>query len=212
MPFSPDDFFAVFARHNAAIWPLQILAHLAGVALFGLVLRRGGVSARIVLPVLAVLWLLNGIGYHLLHFSAINPLAPAFAALFIAEAVALALAARAAPGMVFEAGTAARKLAALALMVFALALYPLWSALGPHPYPASPAFGVAPCPTAIFTIGMLLPGPFRKLAWLLLLPGLRAAIGGSAAVLLQVPQDFGLIAALAILLVVAARERRPARP
>lgn len=39
--------------------------------------------------------------------------------------------------------------------------------------------------------------------WLLILPGLRAAVGGSASILLGVPQDFGLLAALALLILLA---------
>jgi hypothetical protein len=66
-----------------------------------------------------------------------------------------------------------------------------------------PAFGVAPCPTTIFTIGFLLMGSWRVVRWLLFLPGLWAAVGGSAAILLGVPQDFGLLAALALLIVLA---------
>jgi hypothetical protein len=39
--------------------------------------------------------------------------------------------------------------------------------------------------------------------WLLILPGLWAAVGGSAAILLGVPQDFGLLASLALLILLA---------
>jgi len=66
-----------------------------------------------------------------------------------------------------------------------------------------PAFGVAPCPTTIFTIGILLTGSWRVVRWLLILPGLWAAVGGSAAILLGVPQDFGLLASLALLILLA---------
>ncbi|NNU81775.1 hypothetical protein HMH01_15145 [Halovulum dunhuangense] len=64
-------------------------------------------------------------------------------------------------------------------------------------------FGVAPCPTTIFTIAMLLMGSWRAVRWLLTLPGLWAAVGGSAAILLGVPQDFALLAALLLLLLFA---------
>ena len=40
-------------------------------------------------------------------------------------------------------------------MLYALA-YPLIDALTGHEFPAAPVFGVAPCPSAIFTAGLLL--------------------------------------------------------
>lgn len=66
-----------------------------------------------------------------------------------------------------------------------------------------PAFGVAPCPTTIFTVGVLMTGPWRMVRWLLAVPFLWALVGGSAAVLPAVPQDTGLIATAAVLGAVA---------
>lgn len=51
------------------------------------------------------------------------------------------------------------------LILYALIGYPAFGYFAGHHYPSVPVFGVAPCPTTIFTIG------------------------GSAAVLLSVPQD-----------------------
>ena len=60
-------------------------------------------------------------------------------------------------------------------------------------------FGVAPCPTVIFTLALLLLSNAR---WrLVFIPLLWSAVGGSAAVLLAVPQDYGLILAGALLLI-----------
>jgi hypothetical protein len=91
-----------------------------------------------------------------------------------------------------------RTLAGLGLAAFAALLYPAFGWLAGHVYPATPVFGVAPCPTTIFTIGLLLLGTWRVARWLLIIPSLWALIGGSAAVLLDVPQDFGLIATVLV--------------
>ena len=69
----------------------------------------------------------------------------------------------------------------------------------------TPVFGVAPCPTTIFTLGMLLPS---NAAWpLFVIPLVWSVIGGSAAVLLVVPQDYGLIldGAIAAMLIITRR-------
>ena len=73
------------------------------------------------------------------------------------------------------------------MIVYAMLLYPAIGALAGQSYPAVPVFGVAPCPLVIFTFGVLLladPLPLR----LLIVPLLWSLVGGSAALLLQVPQ------------------------
>jgi len=56
-------------------------------------------------------------------------------------------------------------------------------------------FGVAPCPTTIFTIGMLLLARGRWVVWLSIIPLLWSLVGLAAALQLGIPEDFGLPAA-----------------
>lgn len=203
MPFTTEQFFEVFVRYNQAIYPWQVIAVLAGVTAVALLWRDTRLATVGVLLVLAAMWLVNGIGYHWLHFAPINPVARLFAAVFVAEALLLAWAALARTGLRLRPGGDLVSILGLVCIVFALAVYPALGWLAGHRYPAVPMFGVAPCPTTIFTIGVLLQGPWREVRWLLVIPGLWAAIGGSASVLLAVPQDFGLLAALLVLLAVA---------
>ncbi len=70
-----------------------------------------------------------------------------------------------------------------------------------------PLLGTAPCPTTIFTIGILLLGRWGAVRWLLVIPLAWSAIGGSAAIMLGVPQDFGLFAAGMIAAVFALGHR-----
>ena len=56
-------------------------------------------------------------------------------------------------------------------------------------------FGVAPCPTTIFTFGILLWATKSVPAYLLVIPLLWSIVGMSAAVNLRVPQDYGLVVA-----------------
>jgi hypothetical protein len=74
-------------------------------------------------------------------------------------------------------------------------LYPLLGIASGHAYPRAPTFGVTPCPTAIFTFGVLLLAQGAVPARLLVLPTLWAAVGVSAAVQLGVREDLGLAAA-----------------
>ena len=91
----------------------------------------------------------------------------------------------------FDATAGARAAVGVALIVFALIAYPAWSYMAGHRYPAMPTFGL-PCPTTIFTIGVLafLVKPYPRSA--LVVPVLWCLVGVQAAFLLGVPQDFGL--------------------
>lgn len=107
-------------------------------------------------------------------------------------------------------GSRPKAVAGAALIVFALVVYPVWSAYAGHPYPATPTFGL-PCPTTIFTIGMLCfavpPTPRSPL----IVPLLWCLVGAQAAFLLGVQPDLGLIAAGAVsvaLLATAGRQLR----
>ena len=66
-------------------------------------------------------------------------------------------------------------------------LYPLIVLVGAHPYPRVPTFGV-PCPTTIVTVGFLLLVRGR-IATAQCCARDWAAIGGSGALLLDVPAD-----------------------
>jgi len=72
-------------------------------------------------------------------------------------------------------------------------LYPLLGIATGHRYPELPMFGITPCSVTIFTFGMLLltsrPPPIA----LLVIPVLWSLMGGSAAILLNVQQDWLLL-------------------
>lgn len=198
MPFTQEEFFNVFATYNAAIWPLPLLTYLLGVAAVGLTFWPSRVATVLISAILALMWLVNGAAYHWSFVSGINPLARGFGIVFVIQALLLVGAPFVRTSFRIAAQRDARTVAGLGLVAFAALVYPALGWLAGHAYPAAPVFGVAPCPTTIFTIGLLLLGTWKVARWLLVIPALWAAIGGSAAVLLDVPQDFGLIAALLV--------------
>lgn len=213
MPFSVDEFLGVFVRYNEAIWPAQVLAYLAALVAIAQLCWVHPWQAKIVTWILAAMWAINGVGYHWLFFTVVNPAAWLFGVAFGVQAVALAASTYQFPQLWFRVGRDATSALALLLVAFATIAYPIWGWLAGHVYPASPAFGVAPCPTTIFTIGILLLGTWSVVRWLLIIPVLWAGVGGSAALMLNVPQDYGLIAALLIALAVMARRWfNPSRP
>jgi hypothetical protein len=203
MPFTVEQFLGVFSTYNLAVWPLQVLALLAGLVVIFLIFRPGRHGATIIAAVLSAMWLVNGIGYHWTFFAAINPVARIFAAVFVLEAIILGAAAITRRDLRFQASRSPVSIFGLVCIIYAVVLYPLIGWLAGHRYPAIPMFGIAPCPTTLFTIGVLLQARWREVRWLTVTPGLWAGVGGSASFLLGVPQDYALFAALAGLVFLA---------
>jgi hypothetical protein len=192
IPFSRDQFFGVFVTYNEAIWPAQLVAIGLAVLTVSALWLHPQTKRVVIFGVLATLWAWTGIVYHLLFFAAINGAAIGFGALFVIQALVLGAFALGRGTLVFDRMAPGRAWALL-LIVYAILLYPLLGILSGHPYPATPTFGVTPCPLVIFTFGMLLFLRGRAPWSLLIIPLLWSVIGGSAAFILSVPQDWLLL-------------------
>jgi Family of unknown function (DUF6064) len=204
-PFTIEEFLGVFAAYNTAIWPLQIVAYCAGLlAVAGLWLKRLR-NGWLIPAVLAMLWACNGIGYHFLYFSTINLLAYGFAAFFVLQAILFAASATTVNRIWFDVDSDLRSGAGLAFVLYALLIYPVLGMLAGHGLMAGPMFGVAPCPTTIFTIGMLLLARGTWVPWLSVIPFLWSLVGLAAALQLGIPEDLGLPVAGLMLLIALAR-------
>ena len=171
LPFAQDDFFSVFARYNTAVWSLILAFYVLGAACVALLFRPSRFATLFISLTLAAMWLVNGAGYHWTFFRAINPAAALFAAVFVLQAGLLVFMPLRSRRLRFAVRRDARSAVGLLLALFATVIYPLWGWLAGHVWPGMPAFGVAPCPTTIFTIGMLLMGSWQVVRWLLILPG-----------------------------------------
>jgi hypothetical protein len=193
LPFTQTQFIEVMARYNQAVTPLQIgLVFLGLSAYVALIVRRRD-SDRVISAGLAGLWLWAGIVYHAMFFRAINAAATLFAAAFIAAALAF-LWAGLRGRLVFDVKSRTRRIAGHALIAYALIGYPLLSLLLGREFAQLPTFGL-PCPTTIFTIGMLAfaAPPVPRFVFAIRVAG--ALIGAQAAFLLGVYEDLGLLVA-----------------
>jgi hypothetical protein len=195
LPFTSDVYFSLFETYNRAIWPAQVVAYALGIAVLLLALRPvaedGG---RIALAVLSAFWLWNGVVYHLIYFLQINFAALGFGVLFVLQGVLLAGSAlRGRHPLRFSADLFGWS--GLFFALFALAVYPLAGWLAGHGWPRAAVFGIAPSPTVIFTLGMLLMAQGRAPLSLAAIPFLWSLVGGSAFFLLGAPEDLSLLLA-----------------
>lgn len=209
LPFSRDEFFAVFASYNTTVWPAQVLLYALALGLVALAMRGRRPGGRAVSVGLGLLWIWTGVVYHWWQFTAVNRPAWAFGALFVIQ------------GGLFVAHGVGRRplefgrprgwagwLGGL-LVTYALIVYPLLG-LAEHPAREVPFLGV-PCPTTILTLGLLFWAVRPVPRHLLLIPLAWAFVGSTAVFLLGVPQDVGLLVA-GLLGLLLLRRSVPGRP
>lgn len=194
VPFTAEQFLDVFARFNVAIWPTQLGAYVLGLAAVLLAVRGGSLARSGVPALLAGAWAFVGAAYHLAFFSRLNPAATVFGVAFIVQALLLTEAAFR-RRLSFGFYQTARALVGFAFVAYAAIAYPLLAASSGHAYPRTPMFGVTPCPTTIFTFGVLLLANGPVPVWLLVIPFLWSLVGVSAAVQLGIREDLGLVVA-----------------
>jgi hypothetical protein len=192
MPFTVDQFFEIFKTYNTAIWPMQIVAYILGVICVVLAFGETGGYSRINSGILAFFWIWIGIVYHTIHFSKINTTAGIFGILFIFQGMLLFSVGTLLKKVTFRFSLKPLPIIGTCFIIYAMVIYPALSIYFGHPYPRSPVFGVAPCPTTIFTFGILLLAAKPVPGYLLIIPLLWSFVGMSAAVNLGVPQDYGL--------------------
>jgi len=178
-PFSSEQFFGVFASYNLAVWPLQVAFNVVAISLVILAFA-GWRRAGLVIPVvLAVFWIWMGVVYHWIHFSTINPAARVFAVAFVIEGALLTLWGLRGPSPRFAPEPDAYGVVGGVLIFYALAVYPMLGIALGHTYPAQPTFGL-PCPTTIFTVGLLLWASPKVPWWLLVIPASWSIVGMTA--------------------------------
>lgn len=193
LPFTRDQFLSVFVTYNHAIWPIQIGAYLLGGIAVALLFWRPRGGNRVIAAVLTAMWLWTAAAYHALFFARNNNAAYLFAAFFAIQGGCLLCEGCYRGRIHFSARSGPVAWLGLGFVAYAAILYPLIGMVSSHPYPAMPMFGVTPCPVTIFTFGMLLATVPPLSRWLLVIPLAWSLIGGSAAILLDVPQDWFLL-------------------
>jgi hypothetical protein len=208
LPFTKEQFFDLFAAYNVELWPALIALWIASVVVSVRLLSSSHSPDRWTSALLAAHWVWSALAYHAGFFTRINPAAWVFAALFILQGAAL-----------FRVGVVQARLSfspwrnswapvAWALIAYSL-VYPAINAVEYLSVSRIPAFGV-PCPTTIFTAGMLMLATPRS--WSLsVVPVIWSVIAGSAAFQLGVHADYALPFAGAVLVIFSTRRSSAAR-
>lgn len=198
LPFDRDQFLNLFADYNISIHPAGVVAYALGCAAVVMIFFAGRRRGLFICLILSVMWIWTGFVYHGLFFTRINPAAVLFAILFVLQGLLFIRAGIKAKDISFGPARDVLSLFGAFLILYAMLIYPVAGMLHGERYPAAPMFGVTPCPVTLFTFGFLFMAdpPFPK--GLAVVPFLWTAVGGSAAILLNMPQDWLLLALLPV--------------
>jgi hypothetical protein len=150
--FSSRSYYRLIESYNAAIWPAHFLALVAGVIVLGAIARPRQNLQRIAGLVLAATWGWVAWAYHLERYAEINTAAPYFAAAFAVQALLLCW-------LAFKPGNAvpAPQPLALGLTGLAICACPLLAlARDNGEWRQVEVFGIAPDPTVVATLAVLL--------------------------------------------------------
>lgn len=195
--FSQRSYYRLIALYNEAVWPAHLLALACGLAVIFCIARPGTRTRRSALLVLAVAWAWIAWAYHLQRYADINTAGPWFALAFGVQALLLCFMALRSHG---AAPARLQKHVALGLAGLAVVAYPLLAPGSGRGWGQAEVFGIAPDPTAIATLGVLLACRAHPVAWLI--PLAWCAVSGATLMELRVGYAW-LLPTFAILAVAA---------
>ena len=188
--FSPRIYYRLLESYNHDIWPLQFVSVAMGIVFLLLWQNSSKTASRIAIALIALCWLWVAWAYHWQRYAHINWAASYFALAFVAQAFLL-----------FWLGVvrvkfrrykvpAIRQKVGLTLVIFALFCYPL---LGPalgRSWSQAEIFGMAPDPTALAMLGILLLYQARPLWWLYPVPVIWCLLSGATLWAMYSPEYF----------------------
>jgi len=205
--FTLSQFLEMISRYNLTIWPLQLVAYGLGLLAVLLAIWSTQHSGKIIFAILALFWLWNGMVFNLAYFSPLYPMALVFVFLFVMEAVILVFAGVFKGRFTFRLKVDIYGVVGALLVVYSMAGYLAIEALLGRGYPSSLPFGLAPCPTTVFTLGILLWSE-KKPAWYILAIPILYSLSGVIPIWKGIIEDIGLVASgLTMLYVVSKWDR-----
>lgn len=201
--FSPRTYYRLFELYNADIWPAQIVASVLGVAILVLLHRGGDGRGRVIAAILGACWLWIAWAFHGARYATINWAAVYVAVGFAGEGLLIVWAGLIRNRMLVPADGQGVDRVGLAVVLFALVGQPLIGPLVGREWSQVEVFGVAPDPTAVATLGVLLCVAGRAFWLLAALPIAWCVVTGTT--LWTMGSVDALVAPLAVVICVVWR-------
>ena len=209
--FAPRTYYRMLERHNEAVWPGQIISVGMGLGILALLprpsLRRGAIIA----VAMGILWAWIAWSFLWTRYAGISWAMKYIVPLFVVESLLLLWTGIVRRQLSFQLRSDIRGVLGVGLFALAVILYPIMAAIFGRPLQQAEVFGIAPDPTVIATLGLLLLADGGRPWPLLVIPTLWCLITGATLWALQSPETFVTLGA-AILGVAAAGSRRSLEP
>jgi len=164
--FSADTYYRLFELYNESIWPAHLGVLIGSALWMYLLIRPKAWSSKLLFISLGTAWLWIAWGYHLSHFATINWAAIYYAFGFAIEGILLILAGGFGKASLISFDTNWASRVGAGLIGLGLILQPLIGLLSGRPSTQAELFALAPDPTVIATLGLLLLAD--QMRWLLL--------------------------------------------
>lgn len=198
--FSPRTYYRLIERYNLAIWPAHLFALALGLTIAALLSRTTPGRSRVVAALLAALWAWVGWVFVATRYATINWAASWLAGLFAVEVLLLGWLGVVTGQLCFRWEKDERSRFGAALFAASLCLYPL---LGPalgRGWAQSELFGIAPDPTVLATIGLLLlaRGSPRVRGAVLAPPVVWCLLSGATLLAMGSPEAWIVLGALVV--------------
>jgi hypothetical protein len=200
--FSPRTYYRLLELYNLAVWPWHIPAIALGLVILATWLRGRARQGRIIAAILAACWLWVAWAYLVRRYDTINWAASYFAGGFAAEVVLLIWTGLVRNRLRLRPAADLPGITGLGIFLLALLAWPLIGPLVGRPWVQAEIFGIAPDPTVVATLGVLVVADRTR--WeLLTIPLLWCAISGATLWTMQSPDALLMptVALLALLVV-----------
>lgn len=206
--FSPRTYYRLYELYNAAIWPAQVVALGLGLAIWVLLRRLTASRERAIAAILAGCWLWVAIAFHARRYATINWAAAYFAAAFALEAALLIWFGVVRGRLSFDRSVDLATRAGRGIFLFALVIEPPVGPLLGRRWRGVEIFGVAPDPTAIATLGILLLAGGGGQWALFVVPAVWCAVSGATLLAMKSPDSWIPPLAGALTVALAIRHER----
>ena len=192
LSFSVDEFMLVLENYNLAIWPLQIFIYiLIGIAVF-FSFKSTNYTPKIVLSILAFLWLFNGIVFSYFFWAPSHIFGYFFSVFCVLQGILFLYSIKKSDITIRNANKTFT-IIGIIFVIYATIGYQVFGYFLGHIYPAFFPAGLVPCPTTILTFGIFLiinniPIKYYVIPFIFSLGGFMVAYYG-------IYEDVGLIIA-----------------
>ena len=205
--FSPRTYYRMLERHNESVWPVHILTLLLGVGLAAMVPRSPSWQGRVISITLILLWVWVSWAFLWQRYAPINWAVTYLIPLLALEALLLLWIGVLKQGVSFQLRANMVGILGGGLFLVGLLLYPILAPLLGRGWSTSEVFGVAPDPTVIGTLGLLLLAEGGPRGLLLAVPLLWCAISAATLWAMRAPEAWVLSLSVLLAVIAAARSR-----